>query len=284
MANKRMFAKEIIQCDEFLDMPLGSQALYFHLGMNADDDGFVQPKSVMRLCQAKDDELKILIVKGFVISFDNLVVVITHWHINNYLQNDRYKPTMYQELVKQLGRSENKTYIKISTLPTLDTTCIQPVYSMDTPRIQNGYSLDTSCIQSVSKMEAQYSIDKSSIDKIRKEKEPRATKVAFDFSGFSNKEIELINTWLQYKNERREAYKPTGLKMLRTRLLELQVKNQLISAITKSITNGWKGLFDDKGLSATAKTKFDLSDQPKTVYEIAEALGIKYDSSEENPF
>lgn len=148
MANKRMFAKEIIQCDEFLDMPLGSQALYFHLGMNADDDGFVQPKSVMRLCQAKDDELKILIAKGFIIPFENMVVVITHWHINNYLQNDRYKPTMYQELLKQLTKTENKTYNKINELSVLDTHCIQPVYNL----------------------EAQYSIDKGRLEEKRIDK------------------------------------------------------------------------------------------------------------------
>ena len=98
MAERRMFAKTIIDSDAFLEMPATSQNLYFHLSMRADDDGFVnKPKAIMRNCGAKDDDLNILFARKFVIPFDSGIVVIKHWRINNYLRNDRYRPTVYQD-------------------------------------------------------------------------------------------------------------------------------------------------------------------------------------------
>lgn len=91
-----MFSSDIVTQDNFLDMPSDSQLLYFHLGMAADDEGFVSPKKVMRMVGASEDSLKLLIVKGFVIPFRSGVVVITHWKQNNYLQKDRLSPTIYQ--------------------------------------------------------------------------------------------------------------------------------------------------------------------------------------------
>lgn len=97
-----MFSKDITNSDDFIDMPLSSQALYFHLGMNADDDGFASPKSICRLVQAKDDDLKILIYKKFVIEFESGVIVITHRKVNNNLRGDRYSPTIYKREYEQL--------------------------------------------------------------------------------------------------------------------------------------------------------------------------------------
>lgn len=92
-----MFAKKIIDSDLFLDMPLSAQSLYFHLSMRADDDGFVDnPKRIQRMIGASDDDFKILLLKQFVVGFDSGVVVIKHWRIHNYIQKDRYKPTIYQ--------------------------------------------------------------------------------------------------------------------------------------------------------------------------------------------
>ena len=83
MAQKRMFDKSIIETDEFLDMGMPTKALYFLLGMEADDEGFVSPKRVMRIYGGNDDDLKVLIAKKFVIKFESGVVVITHWTKNN---------------------------------------------------------------------------------------------------------------------------------------------------------------------------------------------------------
>ena len=91
-----MFSSQIVSADEFLEMPLTSQALYFHLGMSADDDGFVSPRKVLRMTGAGEDDLKILLAKNFVIRFQSGVIVITHWKQNNYLRNDRYTPTIYK--------------------------------------------------------------------------------------------------------------------------------------------------------------------------------------------
>ena len=92
MAQKRMFDKTITNSDEFLDMPDSSQNLYFHLSMNADDDGFVNNwKSIMRMTGHKQDDLKVLTAKQFIIPFDSGVIVIRHWRINNYLRNEVLK-------------------------------------------------------------------------------------------------------------------------------------------------------------------------------------------------
>ena len=111
MAQRRMFAKTIVDSDAFLEMPQSSQLLYFHLSMRADDDGFVnQPKAIMRVCGAKDDDLRILVAKKFIIPFESGVVVIKHWRINNYLRSDRYVGTTYQEEKSMLFLDENNAY------------------------------------------------------------------------------------------------------------------------------------------------------------------------------
>src|SRR6266571_4800583 len=124
MAQRRMFSAQIVNTDVFLEMPLTSQALYFHLGMSADDDGFVSPKKILRMTGAGEDDLKLLIVKGFVIPFNSGVIVITHWKQNNYLRNDRYTPTIYKEEMSRLSGT-------------------QGVYQLDTIGIPSGNRLET---------------------------------------------------------------------------------------------------------------------------------------------
>jgi hypothetical protein len=115
MAQRRMFAKTIIDSDAFLDMPLSTQALYFHLGMRADDDGFVNnPLKIMRMINASKNDMDLLITKRFVLIFDSGVIVVTHWKIHNFIRSDRYKPTMYQDLKRRLTTTENGAYSIIS--------------------------------------------------------------------------------------------------------------------------------------------------------------------------
>ena len=127
MAERRMFAKTIIDSDAFLDMPMSTQALYFHLSMRADDDGFINnPKRIQRMIGASDDDLKLLIAKSFIITFESGVVVIKHWKIHNYIQSDRYKPTVYADEKSLLEIKKNKAY-------TLNKdVSIQNVYITDT--------------------------------------------------------------------------------------------------------------------------------------------------------
>lgn len=111
MAEKRMFSKKIIDTDWFMDMPASSQNLYFHLSMRADDDGFIaSPKRIIKLIGASEDDYKILISKKFVIPFESGICVITDWRINNYLRNDRYTETIYQEEKQKLILNENGKY------------------------------------------------------------------------------------------------------------------------------------------------------------------------------
>lgn len=117
MAERRMFAKTIVDSDAFLEMPLSTQALYFHLGMRADDDGFVNsPRKIMRTVSCSDDDLKLLIAKRFIIPFESGVVVIKHWRIHNYIRSDRYKATNYTEEKALLKLKENNAYTLIEPL------------------------------------------------------------------------------------------------------------------------------------------------------------------------
>lgn len=111
MSQRRMFSPDIVKSPEFLSMPVSSQLLYFHLGMEADDDGFVHPQQTMRsVGMSGDDNIKILIAKRFVLPFESGVVVIKHWLIHNMIRGDRYKPTRYQDEKKVLFIKDNKAY------------------------------------------------------------------------------------------------------------------------------------------------------------------------------
>lgn len=135
MAERRMFAKTIIDSDMFLDMPLSTQALYFHLSMRADDDGFINnPRKIQRMVGASDDDLRVLVMKRFILPFDSGVVVIKHWKIHNYIRNDRYKETVYQEEKAQLLLKENGSYTELETdgIPYGIPHCNQNGYQMET--------------------------------------------------------------------------------------------------------------------------------------------------------
>lgn len=143
MAERRMFAKTIIDSDAFLDMPLSTQALYFHLSMRADDDGFINnPKKIQRMIGASDDDARILTAKNFIIPFESGVVVIKHWKIHNYIQSDRYKPTSYIEEKNQLEFKVNKAYTLKDNRS--DTECIHDVYTLDTQVKLDKVKLDKS--------------------------------------------------------------------------------------------------------------------------------------------
>lgn len=147
MANRRMFSLDVVGTDKFLELPVSAQCLYFHLGMRADDDGFVSsPKQVLKMLSCAVGDMKALADNGYVIPFESGIIVIRHWRQNNYIQTDRYKKTRYT--------------VEQSTLQLSDG-----VYSSDASCIQNIYSPDTRCIQDVSGLYTQVSIGKDSIVK-----------------------------------------------------------------------------------------------------------------------
>lgn len=161
MAQKRMFSLNVVDTDNFLDMPVSARLLYYELGMRADDDGFVDNwKKILLFTGLKNDDLKILIAKNFIIPFETGVIVIRHWRMNNYLQNDRVKPTTHQQELKSLELDENNVYNK-------DTTCIQETDIEDAKLLENTDTskVDTDCIHSIDKNSInENSIDEGSID------------------------------------------------------------------------------------------------------------------------
>lgn len=141
MANKRMFSLDVVDTDMFLEMPASTQALYFHLSMRADDDGVVSsPKKIVKIVGCAMDDLRLLVTKGYVIPFDNGVVVVTHWNINNnQIRSDRYKASRYQDVIELLEKNGG-------------------VYQMSTECLPNVYQMSDI-------LEPQNRLDKNSIDK-----------------------------------------------------------------------------------------------------------------------
>lgn len=126
MARKRMFDNDVVDQDSFMDLPNDAKALYFLLGMKADDEGFVSPRSIMRIHQISEDSLKLLILKKFVIPFSSGVVVITDWKRNNYLDKNKIVKTIYTEELKELVYDKDtkkyalNTAVKLSVNQSLE--------------------------------------------------------------------------------------------------------------------------------------------------------------------
>lgn len=176
MAERRMFAKSIIDSDAFLDMPLSAQALYFHLSMRADDEGFLgNAKRVRSMIGASEDDFKLLIVKRFVIVFEDGITVIRHWRVHNIIQKDRFKETIYVDERSRLGFDKNKTY----------TECVE-----------------TPCIQVGNETETQVRLGKGSLGKERLGEESAPPSAAASNSRFVKPTLEEITEYcrLERKN------------------------------------------------------------------------------------
>lgn len=134
MAERRMFSKKIIDSDEFLDMPLETQSLYFHLAMRADDDGFINnARKLIRAIGASQSDLETLIEKRFIIAFDSGILAIRHWKVHNYIAKDRYHTTMFVDEKNRLSCDENGAYMdEKESVYNPYTNCIQPVYKVYT--------------------------------------------------------------------------------------------------------------------------------------------------------
>ena len=230
MAERRMMSKKIIDTDNFLDMPQSTQCLYFHLLLRADDDGFIQsPKSIMRITGCKDDDLKLLVAKGFVIGFETGVIVIRHWRIHNYVQSDRYSKSELPEA--KCVELKNKVYEVVEQQINPDNTC------MDTKCIQNGYNLDTQI----------------RIDKIREEENRIETLCHVSHDDVDKSHFEIIE-YLNLKTG--SKFKPTTkpyVQAIRSRLKEGYTVSDFKTVIDKKCRE-WQGTKLEKYL--TPKTLF----------------------------
>lgn len=257
MAERRMFTQKITESDAFIEMPMSSQALYFHLCMNADDDGFVKnPKSIQRLVGCNNDDIKLLIAKRFILPFDSGIIVIKHWRMHNLLRKDRYKETEYLEEKAMLYLKENGAY-------TLDKSQGKTV-----PRIGeevNGNQMATNGLPSGNQMATQDSIgkdsieiDKNSIDEIREDNSDKVSKQvrnkkekiqSYDeiFEDFATPK-QLKEVVIEFIRYLKTSY---GIVMLNDRLEDLLVKLDFkyntddiakCKEVKRAITNGYKRL------------------------------------------
>lgn len=224
MAQRRMFSRKITETDHFLEMPLSSQALYFHLNMGADDEGFIdKAKTIQRTIGASDDDMKLLIAKGFLIPFESGVVVIRHWRIHNYIQADRFQATIHQNEKEQLEFDKSK----IASIKPLDQ-CIQNVYKMDTQVRLGEDSLDKDRLDKVNNLysgedekKSLSQIIKSSTVKIN----DRQIQQIQEYIGLDNMTVDMIDYAIQltedagaesfnYLNKILKTWKDKGLTSL----------------------------------------------------------------------
>lgn len=241
MARRRMFSLDIVDTDIFLEMPQSAQNLYFHLGMRADDDGFVDnPRKIMKIIGACEDDIKILFAKQFIIPFESGICVIRHWKIHNYIQSDRYKETLYVNEKNQLNQDENGTY----------TQCIQ-----------TGYKLDT-----------QVRLGKDSEDKDRKGKSKISKKIDV-FLEYSQDNHELYQVLCEFEKMRNKKEKPLtdrAKKMLITKLNDISLCIEIqIKILEQSIFHTWDSVYplkDDNNYSNN-KSKSNLGDILELVKE-----------------
>jgi hypothetical protein len=278
MANKRMFSQQITNSDAFLDMPTSSQNLYFHLNMNADDDGFVSsPKTVMRITSAKDDDLKILIAKKFIIPFDSGIVVIKHWRINNYIRSDRYKPTAYVEEFSRLYLKDNNSYTVDSTqgIPMAD------VKKLPLDPIKKELDIDVE--------EAEEEIEV--IPKTSKKQQPKQDNWLSIEEQITNKteDLELREILRQFVEMRiKMKKKPTNYAffLLLNKLDKLAVESKCSpkDIINQSIENSWQDLYALKEDYSKNKPNYkkDVSKLPSWYEKYQEEMNGTQQQKEKN--
>lgn len=226
---------KIVDSDAFLDMPLSTQCLYFHLNMRADDDGFISnPKRIKRLIGASDDDLKLLVAKRFVLEFDDGVIVIKHWRMHNTIQKDRYTPTAYQDELSLLGVKQNKAYsLTEGEIIPLETKCIQNV-STDIDK-----ELDIGLEEDLGK---------------RKSKKPQAVYYPTD---------DLLNqAFTDYVKMRKELKKPMTERAVQLAMTKLEHlsggdNDTAIKILEQSIERSWAGLFALKGNNEKKQAAID---------------------------
>ena len=288
MAERRMFAKTIIDSDAFLDMPLSTQALYFHLSMRADDEGFLNnPKKIQRSIGGSDDDMRLLIAKRFIIPFDSGVVVIKHWRIHNYIQKDRFKPTVYVEERAQLSIKDNNAYTLDNTgvsacLPDdesgMDTECIHDGYEMETQdrlgkdrlgKDNIHTDVDTECIQ-----DGHIDEDAKFLDSIpsvtKKSTNSSELKSVLDSFEIDGELREAFIDFIKMRKEKKRPLTPRALKMVITRLDSLSKdKSVQIDMLNQSILHNWDTVYEVKddfkkvganGVRLTSKEDHSLDD------------------------
>lgn len=266
MAERRMFAKKIIDSDAFLDMPLSTQALYFHLSMRADDEGFINnPRKIQRMIGNSDDDMKLLIAKRFLLAFDSGVVVVKHWKIHNYIQKDRFQPTLYNEEKSMIEVDGNKSY----------TFCKHDVYIADTRTETLIEQPFEPCIQDVYNPDTQVRLGKVSKGKeriVEVVEKPAATR------GGIIQSFEAFQKLYQFPNE----YQRQDISYLIEEYSDEFVAEALHIAGTKDVSKGKAINFITAVLKEWEQNHVDTIDKIK-IYQGARQTKTSYQSGYSKP-
>lgn len=227
MAERRMFSKTIINSDLFLDLPSSAQNLYFHLSLNADDEGFVNsPKKIMKYVNSQTEDMELLIENGFVKKFDSGIVVIIHWNLHNYIQKDRFKATIYQKEKQQLVLVGKK------------------------------YVMKDECTQFVSILETQDSIEKSSEEQDRSE-------LAGILNEIGNEKVrEKFEIFIKMREKNHSPLTPDALRILIKKAYGLtkSLANQdeaIIMILNRSIINNYKDIYPLENMEVGVANHFE---------------------------
>lgn len=244
MAAKRMFSLSMLDTDAFLEMPCTAQALYFHLCMRADDDGFVgNPKIITRTVGAGEEDLKLLIEKRFVLLFDDGVIVIKHWRMHNTLSVNRYKETVYTEHKAMLRLKPNKAYTLGEGQEIDDSHLVEmgERQSKDEQKTNNRRTID----------EQKTNTDKNRIDKKRKEENSLEKNREGECGGKADaffEDPELNTAFCEYVKFRKKIKAPLtdyAIKMAIIKINNLAAGDtqKAIAIVNQSILRGWRGFF-----------------------------------------
>jgi len=227
MAERRMFSKTIINSDLFLDLPSSAQNLYFHLSLNADDEGFANsPKKIMKYVNSQTEDMELLIENGFIKKFDSGIVVIIHWNLHNYIQKDRFKATIYQKEKQQLVLVGKK------------------------------YVMKDECTQFVSILETQDSIEKSSEEQDRSE-------LAGILNEIGNEKVrEKFEIFIKMREKNHSSLTPDALRILIKKAYGLtkSLANQdeaIIMILDRSITNNYKDIYPLENMEIGVANHFE---------------------------
>jgi|LGOV01.1.fsa_nt_gb hypothetical protein len=216
MAIRRMLSKKIIGTDAFMEMPLSTQALYMHLVMNADDDGFVSnPKTIMRSVGCNVDDKRVLETKRFILNFDSGVIVIKHWLVHNLIRSDRYNETTYLREKSMLAKKDNNIYTFIEPL----NNDVIPLDNQMAPQVSIG----------------KVSIGKSSKGKISKEKKED---IYFDNTELDN----LFKDFLKQRKSPKVKNTQRAVALLLNKL-EPYTNEIRTEMINNSLVGGWTSVF-----------------------------------------
>ena len=256
MATRRMFSKLIIDSDLFLDMPLSTQALYFHLAMRADDDGFLNnSKKIMRTIGANQNDYDVLVSKRFIIQFDDGICVIRHWRIHNYIRGDRKNNTINQREMSMLNVEDDNSY---ELLPFVSCDEIHQnkgiedgskmIDSQNTGTCQSYVSQNTGTLPSNADTgKVRLGKDRLGKDSIDKNKGQKLASAQTCY--FPNDEL-LNNTFIDFINMRKTLKNGKMTDRAITMMINKLSKydnDVAIEMLNQSILNNWKDVYEIKG-------------------------------------